>query len=245
MSGSPGAYNWTGFYAGANAGGAFKRESNSLSVENDSVTNYFFAPALPGVDASGSRKLNDEGFTAGVQAGYNGQSGRFVWGVEIDFNWLDLSTKRGGTSLYTTNSAPYVLTVKESTDWLLTARPRVGWAVDSWLLYGTFGLAVSHSNFEQFFAEQPFTPAPENVSASRTKIGWVVGTGVEVALWGNWTAKGEYLFARFDGTDVVGRLGAANGASPTPGFVDGAKFTNSLSHLDLHLARIGLNYHFK
>jgi len=36
-------YNWSGFYAGVNAGGVISRDSNSLSVAN--AANPFFVPA--------------------------------------------------------------------------------------------------------------------------------------------------------------------------------------------------------
>ena len=49
---------------------------------------------------------------------------------------------------------------------------------------------------------------------------------MEAALGGNWTVKVEYLFARFSGSEAVGRLDNANGA--VPGFVDGATFTLAL-----------------
>ena len=51
--------------------------------------------------------------------------------------------------------------------------------------------------------------------------------------------------ARFGGTDVDGRLGGANGASAADGSIDGAKFSNSLSALELHLFRAAVNYHFR
>jgi len=43
---------------------------------------------------------------------------------------------------------------------------------------------------------------------------------------------------------VIGRLSGADGQSPALGFVDGAKFTNALSPLELHLFRVGVNYRF-
>jgi outer membrane immunogenic protein len=245
QAGAPsGVYNWSGFYVGANLGGVAQQQSSSLSIEND-PNNYFNPAAVPGVENTGSFNLDDLRVTGGVQAGYNRQYGRFVLGVELDFNWLGLSTTHGGTFRYTTDNSPYNLTVSESTDWLLTARPRVGWAIDRWLLYVTVGIAASHSEFKQTFSESPFTPNPESVSVSRTTVGWTAGTGVEYALGRNWSAKAEYLYARFGGTDVVGRLAGANGQSAAPGFVDGAKFTNDLGPLGLHLFRVGVNYHFQ
>jgi outer membrane immunogenic protein len=240
-----GAYNWTGFYLGANAGGASKKQSTRLSVENDNPNNYFAPAVIPDVEDQGSFDLDNSGFTGGVQGGYNRQSGRLVWGVELDFNWFDLTTRHGGAFQYRTNNAPFVLTAKESTDWMLTARPRVGWALDRWLLYLTGGIAASHSEFEQTFSEPPFTPSPQKAEASKTRVGWTVGSGLEFAFARRWSARVEYLYSRFGETEVVGRLGGANGASAAAGFVDGAKFTNTLSPLELHLFRGGVNFHFK
>jgi len=240
----PDAQRWTGFYIGANVGGVVKRQSNSLSIEND-PNNYFQPAVVPEVEHNGSVDLNDSGFTGGVQVGYNRQHGGLVWGVELDFNGLDLSNRRSGTFRYSTNNAPYSLTVQESTDWLMTVRPRVGWALDRFLLYFTVGLAVAHSEFKQSFEEPPFTPDPVTVSTSKTQVGWTIGTGLEFAFARNWSARAEYLYARFGETDVVGRLGGADGASGAAGSVDGAKFTNTLGPLELHLFRAAVNFHFR
>jgi hypothetical protein len=40
------AYSWTGFYLGANAGGASKKQSTRLSVENDNPTTTSHRPSF-------------------------------------------------------------------------------------------------------------------------------------------------------------------------------------------------------
>jgi outer membrane immunogenic protein len=75
-------FSWTGFYIGANAGIASDDLSSSLAVTN-ATPGYFAAAAIPGVNESGSQNLDSHGFTGGVQAGYNVQSGALVWGIEI------------------------------------------------------------------------------------------------------------------------------------------------------------------
>jgi outer membrane immunogenic protein len=57
-------YNWTGFYVGLNAGGAFGRVSGD-------------------VGESGSISMN--GFIGGAQLGYNWQINNIVFGLEADF----------------------------------------------------------------------------------------------------------------------------------------------------------------
>jgi outer membrane immunogenic protein len=239
----PPAFSWSGCYIGGNAGGAWENASNSLVVAN-TTPGYFTPAAIPGVNASGTADMNSSGFTGGGQVGCNWQSGQTVWGVEVDIESLNQSTSFGGAFRYTTNNAPYFLIGSRSTDWLFTARPRIGWAADRALFYVTGGLAVAKLNFNQFFAEPPFTPTPEIATLSTTQVGWTIGAGIEWALYNNWSLKGEYLFAEFDGNSVIGNL--VNGSGSGPGcvglFACGATFTNSVSRLDVSILRAGLNY---
>jgi len=239
------AFSWSGCYIGGNAGGSWQSLSNSLSVVN-APAGYLFTAAIPGVNASGTSGLNSSGFTGGGQIGCNYQSGNIVWGLELDGESIHLNSSNGGRFLYTTNGAPYFLNESASANWMFTARPRVGWAFGHGLLYATGGLAVTHLNFNQSFAEPPFTPTPEVAALSSTMAGWTVGAGIEYAITNNWTIKGEYLFAQFATNGVVGTL--VNGSGTGPGcvaaFSCGATFNNSLSTFNVQLARVGLNYKF-
>ena len=111
------------------------------------------------------------GVAGGVQAGYNVQTGRFVFGVETD---VQLS---GAEDRF----APW----KFSNPWFGTLRGRAGYAVNNILLYATVGLA-----YGTLRAQNTLTGA----SQSSTDLGWAAGAGMEVALLGNWTAKAEYLY---------------------------------------------------
>ena len=136
----------------------------------------------------------------------------------------------------------YNLTVSSSIDWLATIRGRIGTRVGgtgSTLLYVTGGLALTEIKFDQNFSEPPFTNppgnSPQSASISDVKAGWTVGGGVEAMLAPNWSVKGEYLFVQFDPGDASGSF-TALGRSAT--------LTNSLSHLNIHVARVGFNYKF-
>jgi len=242
----PLVYNWTGFYIGGNVGYSWSRLSNSLSVTNG-TPGYFAVAAIPGVNASGTGGLDDNSFTGGLQLGYNFQSGQFVYGLEGDINWLRHNPSFGGTFLYTTDNTPYNLTVANSIDWLATIRGRLGvtvGATGSTLLYVTGGLALTQIKFDQAFSEPPFTSppngTPQSASISEVKAGWTVGGGVEAMLARNWSVKGEYLFVQFDPGDVSGSFSG----SSNPGQPRFATLTNSLSHLNIHVARVGFNYKF-
>ena len=91
----PPPFTWTGFYVGVNAGGIWSSGSRTRRSLTRGV-------------ARGSRTIsraelgnNQSGFIGGGQAGYNWQSGAFVFGVETDFD----GTSLGKTFNYA--SAPF------------------------------------------------------------------------------------------------------------------------------------------
>jgi outer membrane immunogenic protein len=111
------AYDWSGFYLGANGGGGWGR-----SWWRDSNT----AVHLPGAQAGGT-------------AGYNWQLGHAVLGLEGDIDWSGLQ----GTT--TTTLCPDGACGTTNT-WLSTVHGRVGYAFGGVLPYITGGLAVGDIN---------------------------------------------------------------------------------------------------
>jgi outer membrane immunogenic protein len=109
------------------------------------------------------------GFAGGVQAGYNWQSGPWVFGVEGDLQ------ATGADDTF----APW----KFSNPWFGTVRGRAGYAFNNIYLYGTGGLAFGELRAETF-----------GLSETHTNAGWTVGAGAEFGLVQNWTAKIEYLY---------------------------------------------------
>ena len=143
---SPGpapGFNWTGPYAGINVG-----------YDWGSVTNNTTKPS---------------GLEGGLQAGYNWQSGQFVFGGETD---LQIT---GADDTF----APY----KFSNPWFGTLRSRGGVALNNILFYATLGLAYGGVKGEI-----------SGLTESKTHIGWAGGVGMEVGLTPNWSAKVEYLY---------------------------------------------------
>ena len=237
-------WSWTGCYIGANAGGAWQKVDNTLTVTNGSPA-YFAVSVLPEVSRNGTGSLESSGFIGGAQVGCNYQSGRVVWGVETDFNWMHQNDHLGGRFVYSTDPlSPYLVDVSDDKKWLWTLRGRLGFtATERVLLYVTGGFAALRMDFTQTFNEPPFTTPPNGTpqiaTFSKTKGGWTVGAGVEAGLWDNWTVKAEYLYAQFDGETISSSL--TGGVAPVPRF---ATFSNSLSDIHLHVARVGLNYRF-
>jgi outer membrane immunogenic protein len=152
-------YDWSGAYTGVNLG-------------------YLWS-------AIGNLGTKPRGIAGGIQAGYNWQVGRLVFGGESD---LQLTGAEDTFAAY-----------KFSNPWFGTLRGRMGYAFDNVLLYGTAGLAYGGGRLEI-----------AGLSESRTHLGWTAGGGVEIGLTPRWSAKAEYLFTSLrDKTYVLS--GVSNG----------------------------------
>lgn len=141
------AFSWAGMYVGANAGYQFGSVSNSNTSPN--------------------------GFAGGLQAGYNWQSDRFVYGFETD---LQLSGADDAS-----------LGLKFSNPWFGTLRGRAGFTANNILFYGTAGFAYGAGNLETAAGTE-----------DHAHFGWAAGAGAEVALTQHWSAKVEYLFVNLN-----------------------------------------------
>ena len=207
-------FTWTGFYIGANAGGAFRTNNN---LYNNAL---FFGGAAPVFGFNNGS--NNGRFIGGGQAGVNYQVGQFVFGVEGDGQALvgGRPTFPGGVG-------------GGSTSFLGTVRGRGGLAFDRLLVYGTGGVAFGNSNLPTTavatVAGIPgfFTTANGN----NMRVGYAVGAGLEYAFAPNWSVKAEYLF-----TDL-GRNNRAYLLGTGPGFTVTGREQN-------HIVRAGINYHF-
>jgi len=222
------AWSWTGFYIGANAGYAWGR---------DDISSVQISPGAAAVDlaattAATSPSLRPNGFTGGGQIGYNWQTGNIVFGLEADFDYMGLRASQSVTAPFpSAPAASFTANTSMSTDWLFTARPRIGLAANNALFYVTGGLAVTDEKFNQTLALLP--PFVVTSAASTTRAGWTVGGGVEWALKQNWSAKVEYLYADFGTLTTSGVIAPAAAGSTT----------NSV-HLTTNIARVGINYRY-
>ena len=239
------AYNWTGFYVGGNVGGAWGQTDYELAVPQ------LFSVVDPAVNLAaaqaGTGSLHPKGFTGGIQAGYNYQIQNWVTGLEVDFGAMNLrgSSNFAGTFPLTIQN-PFSgsqLSVQTSmnTDWLFTARGRLGfspWART--LIYATGGLAVTRVNYSQTNTYTFLGGVDvETGNLSQTKTGWTIGGGAEWALWNNqWSVKAEYLYLDF---------GSVTGQAFIPAIAFTSSATSPFVHtanLNANIARLGLNYKF-
>ena len=134
------AYNWSGFYVGANAGYAWGKSDVTAAAAGPPAG--FSAVVKPYLDTNGTFGLNPKGFVGGAQAGFNYQTGMLVDGLEADVQYLNVGASRDTGNI----SVPFADTARFQDTFdarcLVTIRPRLGVAFDRTLLYATGGMAI-------------------------------------------------------------------------------------------------------
>jgi outer membrane immunogenic protein len=227
--------SWTGCYVGLNAGYAWGNANPTLV---GSLVDFF---GLEG--AAGTPSLSPNGFIGGGQVGCNWQANQFVFGGELDFSGLD-GKDSASVSPFFLGKGANTTTFSSQYDWLFTARLRGGFLVQpNWLLYVTGGLAVTRASDSAVciaaFRGCTGLPNPNSLtwSDSATLTGGTVGGGVETKFAPHWTARVEYLYAKFGHTTapLTGTSGVPFTISNPPQF--------SFSH-DLNMVRFAINYEF-
>lgn len=197
-----GAVDWTGFYAGAHAGGVFGRTWGATTTLDGSDS---------AVAARESADQNLNGALFGVQAGYNWQlDNRFVLGIEADWSKTYMRDFRkvlstdpvlavdGHADAYTSYDI----------DWTSSFRGRIGYAVnDRMLAYATGGLALARETQwrDQYVSNSASAGQPLGnetavmfvEKASATRAGFTIGGGVEYALNDRWSIRGDYGYTHF------------------------------------------------
>ena len=113
-----------------------------------------------------------EGGMAGGTLGYNMQfGGNWVAGIEVDGGWAGIEDDVTGTDF--------------NIDWTSTARGRIGYAFDNFLVYATGGAAIAGIEVDG---------AGAGGADDDTRLGYAVGGGVEAALTDNISGKIEYQY---------------------------------------------------
>ena len=233
--------SWSGWYIGLNAGGASSQADLGTSTIFDPAhgAGYFGSATDTALfNAAGAQRNKPNGFTGGVQAGFNWQAGNFLAGIESDFQSFKQAGGNSTTAFYTNPGiagTPFTIAQSFSTDWLWTLRPRVGLTAGNWLFYGTGGVALTNLKANWLFIDR-FADT-EAASLSKTKTGWAVGAGVEYALTSGWSIKAEYLHLDFGSQQITTTNLLDGGTFPVPG----QPFSHSVK-LTSDIARAGVNY---
>ena len=231
------APNWTGFYVGGHAGWAFADADATSRTDTGALP--FFVPAR--FDLSGNGPL------FGGQLGYNWQASNWVLGVEADITGSRISGFESQVPRRVIDAAiiPFGGAdshMRQSVNWLASARGRLGYAWGPGLIYATGGAAWANIDYQANTSEG-LDPCggygcslPANFNGTRS--GWVVGGGYEWAAAPNWSLRGEYLYYSFGGASAAARTVSAGSGATCPSCLT----TYQWGDLAVHAVRLGLNY---
>jgi outer membrane immunogenic protein len=214
------------------------------SVTAASAADVLPAPApAPVYKPASSPAFNWSGFYVGAMGGYG-------WSQQINVNGLvgtgsDIKGGFGGGTVGFNYQAPgsmFVVGAEADAAWsdikytvpivgvgsgqfriqsFGSVTGRLGVAVDNVLLYGKGGYAWANNEFS-------ITALGVTLANSQFHSGWTVGGGAEWAFAGPWSAKAEYMYARYNQRNYFA-------AVVPPGLNFG---------VDVHTVKAGVNYRF-
>src|SRR3954469_23941789 len=251
---APAAFSWTGFYVGANVGGAWTNDNGGSDFAPLFPPFIVLPPAvaiptvIPGQLASLVGDGRRSGVIGGGQIGYNWQVNQFVLGVEADA--VGTGLKGSTASASRTVGAPiFAVPVTQTVtvdfgriDWMASIRGRAGFAVNQALFYVTGGAAVAEfGGSTTTLVNGPGISIPAGTfvatnGGTSTRWGWTVGGGIEWAFSQNWSVAGEYRHTDFGRRAVAFNIPDGFGGVFATG--------TSSSRLTVDQATARLNYRF-
>jgi outer membrane immunogenic protein len=163
----PVMYNWSGFYIGGNGGWAQSRNC------------WDFLTVVGAVIADGCRDRS--GGVIGGQIGYRWQAGQWVFGLEAQGDWADLSNTR-------VSIVNPLFSTQTKTDGIGLFTGQIGYAWNAALFYVKGGGAVTSNSYNILT-----TLGGVNIAnASSTRWGGTVGVGFEYGFAPGWSVGVEY-----------------------------------------------------
>jgi outer membrane immunogenic protein len=211
----PSCAQFGGFYAGVQAGSVYYQNTfNDLD--------FFWNGA--------STTVSDLSWHAGVQGGYNWQTGCTMFGVMADWSWSNAKVD----TLLSCPGCDATFRLRSELDGFGTLRARTGIVVQNLLLYVSGGVAGARFDRTIDIADelQSCCPVFATFEHKKTRWGWAAGAGTEWSFTPNLSLMGEFVlmgFNKHEGTFI------------DPVNFDPFRFSNQ----DIVLvSRIGLNYRF-
>ena len=202
-------YDWTGFYIGANGGWGQSRNC------------WGIVPVAGAVIPDGCSDRS--GGLIGGQIGYRWQANQFVFGLEAQGDWADLSNQR-------VSIIDPLFSTRTKTDGIGLFTGQIGYAWNAALLYVKGGAAVTSNRFSILST----ISGAELAAASATRWGGTIGVGFEYGFTPNWSIGAEYnhLF-----------MGNANNSFSIVNPINAAFVNNRISQ-DVDMVTLRINYRF-
>jgi outer membrane immunogenic protein len=209
-----GAVNWTGFYAGVSLGAIFNKslvDSNHINFINGSTYR---------------ENLNETDVLPGLHAGYNHQlQSGLVVGGEADFTYPDSTEQFIRVS--PNGNLFDEFTVKNRLQGSI--RSKLGYALDHFLPYVTAGVSFADTSLRYQSEVQ------DKYQKDTVQTGWVLGGGLEYALFDKMSVRTEYLYSDY-GDPISMQIPNVSGANDPRG--------SASADLVSHSVRVALNYRF-
>ncbi len=241
---------WTGFHFGVHAGYGI---GDANMVRTDTLLHATIVG--PAYLRPISVNAGDRAAVAGLHFGYNWSlASQWIGGLEADWSWFGLKASNSAGPLVTFEGNPAIgsyVALDAQVKGLGSVRGRVGFAQPNWLPYVTGGLALAQLDFKADMYCPAFncgdTLAP--ASLGRTRLGWVVGGGIEFTQPRSpWTVGMEYLHYRFDESNSqdAALISKATGQPDGLGSCSAGDrcIHYSFGRLDMDTVRLRLNYKF-
>lgn len=228
---------WSGPYGGIYAGGmvSYAGGSVQLTPGNSSFTS---GATQDGIDADGYKSVASLMPEAGGQLGYNYLQNQTLFGGELSFGYFNpKETKVITSNLAGFPSRNYVANARIDSDWLLTLRPKIGYALGRVLIEGSGGLALADLTVQEYYSDNYQGGRSVFGKTSTIKVGWTAGTAVSYALDETWSVKGEYLFTSFGAIYATGPV--VDRQTVTTGVMSQSYAVGS------HSLKLALNYRFQ
>ena len=193
--------NWTGFYVGAQIGGASFDPSCTTTSTSGLLSSEFPCTRAVLEGTTTSSLLSSGSVIGGGKIGYDYQ-GLFGWdrvvlGVVGEFDWTHLNSSAQRT--INEYSFASFANASEQIDWLASARGRLGWAFDNVLFYATGGVAWTRIKASTaVFDTEGTSLASGEISSDKTGV--VAGGGFEYRFTPNLSFIGEVLWYDFGTT---------------------------------------------
>jgi outer membrane immunogenic protein len=191
---------WDGFYLGGSTAAVLMKGSSKDNTTKDILFDYEDHNSFQGLAFGGY-----EGFTR--------THGNFLYGFEAGVEGSNVADDRK----IGTKQIRYKTTVAYQG----SARLRLGYVHDDFLVYATGGFAFAQINSEYWSTKHRY--------GSMLQPGWTVGAGVEYKLNQHWSTRIEYNF-----TDL--------GIDTIPKSIDPTWLCDK--HITDHAVRIGVSYKF-
>jgi outer membrane immunogenic protein len=209
--------NWTGFYFGGLAGYA------------GGTLDWTDRPEPQEMDQSVTTQVDKDqsGFIGGGELGFNYQWHWLVLGAEGTFSYSDVQMHNAQdvadeANIYDTRS-----------DWQGTIAGRLGFAWNKFLFYGKGGAAFVNQRYSWLHGDNE-SENTDVFKTNETRVGPLVGGGIEYMINCNWSAKLEYNHF-FLGKDTI------SGTRIDDGSPEEESYDVDLSQDSL---QVGLNYKF-